>query len=178
MPWRCGGCRRWCVLGVGIDSNLELVLRYPVLTPTQPRQLCLAALVHVLASALLLFNPMDPSLVDPSAPHNGPLAPPSPFQRPKPTTNFRAFVPIFGVGAAIACLGAAAALLRSPLGLKLYSLAAFLHLLYAAPLSPTPTLAPALTTVVVPIALAERLYARLVPSCVVVSPSGLARRFQ
>lgn len=122
---------------------------------------------------------MDPTLVDPSAPHDGPLAPPSPFQRPNPTTNsFHAFVPIFGVGAAIACLGAAAALLRSPLGLKLYSLAGFLHLLCAAPLSPSPTLGPALTTVVVPIALAERLYARLVPSSVVVSSSGLARRFR
>lgn len=137
----------------------------------------------MLAVALLLFPPggpttMDPSLVDPPAPHNGPYAPPSPFQQPSPTHSPRAFAPIFGVGAAIAALGPAATLRRSPLGLKLYSLAAFLHLLCAAPLSPTPILAPALAAVVVPIALAERLYARLVPSCVVVASSGLARRFR
>lgn len=134
---------------------------------------------QVLACAVPLFPPagatMDPSLVDPPQPRNGPRAPPSPFQRTDPAA-LHAFAPLFGVGVAIACLGVAAALLRHPLGLKFYSLAAFLHLLCAAPLAPTALLPPALATVAVPVALAERLYARLVPSCVVVS-SGLVRRF-
>jgi hypothetical protein len=135
--------------------------------------------VQVLACSLLLVHPqgMDPSLVDPPPPNSGPNAPPSPFQRLHPhSPAFQAFFPLLGLGVAIACLGCAAALLRHPAGLKAYSLAAFLHLLCAAPLAPSALLPPALATAVVPIALADRLYARLAPSCVIIS-SGFVRRF-
>ncbi len=135
--------------------------------------------MQVVAASLLLFHPegMDPSLVDSPPLNSGPNAPPSPFQRLDPHgPAFRAFLPLYAIGLAIAGLGAAAALLRHPLALKLYSLAAFFHLLCAAPFAPSALLPPALATAVVPIALAHRLYTRLVPSCAIV-PSNCARRF-
>lgn len=148
---------------------------------TPPQKLCLAAFVQVLACSLLLLHPSpgaDPSLVVPASPNDGPNAPPLPFQRPSPhAPALRAFLPLYGLGVAIAALGCAAALLRHPAGLKTYSLAAFLHLLCATPYAPSCLLVPALATVAVPISLADRLYARVVPSCVIVSSSGLIRRF-
>lgn len=137
--------------------------------------MCLSALLQVLACSILFLHPagMDPSLVDPPPSKDGPNAPPSPFQRIDPHgPAFRAFLPLCALGVAIAALGAVAALLRHPLGLKLYGIAAFLHFLCAAPLAPSALLATALATVMAPIALADRLYARLTLSYVMLSSSS------
>lgn len=140
------------------------------------------AVLGVVLGGVLLAHPqaMDPSLVldgpaavDSSVPGRDWMPLPDPFERVA-AAALRAYVPVYVVSVLLAAWGVGAALLVLPLGLKVYSLAAFLHLLHAALFAPYLVYVPCLLPTVVMIFVAEKLYNRLVPAWLLVP--GMWRR--
>lgn len=145
------------------------------------------AILGVVMGGVLLAHPQ--AMMDPSLVLDGPAAAaalegsgvagrdwtplPGPFDRVTPAA-FRAYVPVYVVSVLLAGWGVAAALLALPLGLKVYSLAAFLHVLHAALFAPYLVYVPCLLPTAVMIFVAEKLYNRLVPTWLLVP--GMWRR--
>lgn len=144
----------------------------------------LLALLSVVVQGVLLSHPgqMDPSLVlDSSSTEAGngttaqkwtPL--PGPFDRISPSVC-QAYVPLYVVSVLLTFVGIVSAIKRAPVGLKIYSLIAFLFLFPAVLFAPYLLYVPTLVPTALMVYLAEELGARLVPAWLLVP--GTWRRF-
>lgn len=145
---------------------------------------CLLALLSVVVQGVLLYHPsqMDPSLVldSPSIQAGNDTNPkkwtplPGPFDRISPSVR-QAYVPLYVLSVLLALLGVVSATARAPVGLKVYSLVAFLYLFPAVLFAPYVLYVPTLVPTAMMVYVAEELGVRLVPSWLLVL--GTWRRF-
>lgn len=139
---------------------------------------CLLAFLSVgLQCVFLLYHPsqMDPSLVLDSPiveagnhTTTGNWTPlPRPFDRISPSVC-QAYVPLYAISVVLSMLGVVSAIGQARMGLKVYSLVAFLALLPAVLFAPYLLYVPTLVPTAIMIYLAEELGTRLMPAWLMV----------
>jgi len=145
---------------------------------------CLLALLSVVVQGVLLHHPsrVDTSLVldSPRIQAGNVTTPqkwtplPGPFDRISPSVC-QAYVPLYVVSVLLSVLGVVSAIGRAPVGLKIYTLLAFLYLFPAVLFAPYLLYVPTLVPTALMVYVAEELGARLMPAWLLVP--GTWRRF-